>query len=111
MPGESVLVLLLDFVDVFIEVVEVAGFEGGAWFGEVEAFDGWLDGADDVGGEGFGGEAAGVVAGELESVEQGDGALGFELAGGEGVDDDGESDLDGFAVFEGGELDVLAGMR
>ena len=28
---------------------------------------------------------------------------------GEGVDDDGESDLDGFAIFECGEFDVLAG--
>jgi hypothetical protein len=93
------------------EVVEVVGIKGSAWFCEVENFAGWLDGTDDVGGEGFGGEAAGVVRGELESVEQGDGALGFEFAGGQGVDNDRESDLDGFAVFEGGELDVLAGMR
>lgn len=54
-------------------------------------------------------EAAGVVAGELEAVEQGGGSLDIELPGGESVDDDGEGDLNGFAVFEGGELDVLAG--
>ncbi len=51
----------------------------------------------------------GVVAGELEAVEESGGSLDVEAAGGEGVDDDGEGDLDGFAVFEGGELDVLAG--
>jgi len=44
--------------------------------GEVEAIGGGFDGADDVGGEGFGREAAGVVAGELEAVEQGGGAFG-----------------------------------
>lgn len=31
------------------------------------------------------------------------------MSGGEGVDDDGEGDLDGFAVFEGGEFNVLSG--
>jgi hypothetical protein len=31
------------------------------------------------------------------------------LSGGEGVDEYGESDLDGFAVFEGGEFEALAG--
>jgi hypothetical protein len=54
-------------------------------------------------------EAAGVVAGELEAVEESGGSLDVELPGGEGVDDDRESDLYGFAVFEWGELDVLAG--
>ena len=70
-----------------------------------------MEGADDTGGVGFGLEAGRVAGGKLEAVEQSGGALGVEAAGGEGVDDDGESDLDGFAVFEGGELDVLAGMR
>jgi len=54
-------------------------------------------------------EAASVVAGELQAIEQRGGALDVEIAGGEGVDDDGEGYLDGFAVLEGGELDVLAG--
>jgi hypothetical protein len=53
-------------------------------------------------------EAAGVVGGELEAVEQGGGTPDVELPDGEGVDDDGEGDLDGFPVLEGGELDVLA---
>jgi hypothetical protein len=104
-----ILFFVFIFVDVFIEAVEVVGFEGCAWLGEVEAVGRGLDGVDDVGGVGFDGKAAGVVAGELETVEQSDGSFGFELAGGEGVDDDGKSDLDGFAVFEGSELDVLAG--
>ncbi len=68
-----------------------------------------MEATDDAGGVGFGAEAGGVAGCELEAVEQGGGAPGVEMAGGEGVDDDGESDLDGFAVFEGGELDVLAG--
>jgi hypothetical protein len=61
------------------------------------------------GAKGSGLEAGGVVRGELEAVEQGGGALDVELSGGEGVDDDREGDLDGFAVLEGGEFDVLAG--
>jgi hypothetical protein len=48
---------------VFVEVVEVVGVEGGAGLGEVEAFGGGFDGADDGGGVRFGVEAAGVVAG------------------------------------------------
>ena len=54
-------------------------------------------------------QASSVVAGELEAVEQGGGAFDVELSGGEGVDDDGEGDLYGLSVFEGSELDVLAG--
>ncbi len=89
-------------------MIEVVGVEGGS-FGEIEAFGGGFDGADGGGGGGFGVEAAGVVAGELEAVEQRGGALGFELSGGECVYDAGEGELDGLAVFEGGEFDVLAG--
>jgi len=107
--GELFVFVILLLVVVVGEVVEVFGVEGGAGFGEVEAFGGGFDGADGVGGVGFGVEAAGVVAGELEAVEQGGGAFDVELSGGEGVDDDGEGDLDGLAVLEGGELDVLAG--
>jgi hypothetical protein len=62
-----------------------------------------------LGGVGLGAQGGGVDGGELEAVEEGGGATGLQVSGGEGVDDDGEGDLDGFAVFEGGELDVLAG--
>jgi hypothetical protein len=106
--GEVFFFLILLFLLFFFGDV-VGDFVYGAWFGEVEAFGGGLDGADGVGGVGFGVEAAGVVAGELQAVEEGGGSLDVELSGGEGVDDDGESDLDGFAVFQGGELEVLAG--
>jgi hypothetical protein len=76
---------------------------------EVESIRRGFDVADDVGGVGLGVEAAGVIACELEAVEQGGGAFDVEFAGGESVDDDGERDLDGLSVFEGGEFDVLAG--
>lgn len=38
---------------------------------QVEAFQGGFDGADDAAGVGLGVEAAGVVGGKLEAVEQG----------------------------------------
>jgi hypothetical protein len=44
----------------------------------------------------------------LQAVEQGGGAFGLEFAGGQGVDDEREGNLDGFSVFEGDEFDVLA---
>ena len=56
-------------------------------------------------------ESSGVGGGELEAVEQGGGRLGVEVSSREGVDDLGEGDLDGFAVFERDELDVLAGQE
>ena len=77
--------------------------------GQVEAFGGGFDAADGVGRIGFDAKVARVVAGELEAVEERGGSFGVELAGGESVDDDGEGDLDGVAVFECGEFDVLAG--
>ena len=77
--------------------------------GEGEAFGSGFGGEGGVAGGELGVDGGGVRAGELEAVEDGGGAAGVELAGGEGVDDDGEGDLDGLAVFEGGELDVLAG--
>jgi hypothetical protein len=100
--------LLLVF---FVFFVVVKDFDCGAGFGEVEAFGGGFGGADDVGCVGFGVEAGGVHGGQLEAVEEGGGAFGFEVAGGEGVDDDGEGDLDGFAVFEGGEPTCWPGSR
>ena len=106
--GEFFFVVILLFVFFVVEVIEVVGIKGGAGFGEIEAFGGGC-GADGVGGVGFGVEAAGVVGGELEAVEESGGSLDVELSGGESVDDEREGDLDGFAVLEWGELDVLAG--
>ena len=105
---EDLFVVFVRF-DVVVFIIVRDESKHGAGFGEVEAVWGGVSAEDYVGGVGFGVEAGGVHGGELEAVEEGGGALGFDVAGGEGVDDDGEGDLDGLAVFEGGELDVLAG--
>ncbi len=101
------LIFFVIFVDGVPGEEEFGFFFDELGFGEVEAFGGGFDGADGVGGLGV--EAGGVVAGELEAVEEGGGSFGLEAACSEGVDDAGEGELDRFAVFEGGELDVLAG--
>jgi hypothetical protein len=92
------LVFVLFFVIVFWFFF-VEDFDGGVWFCEVESFWGWGYGADYVGGVGLGAEFGRVDGGELEAVEEGGGAAGFELAQGEGVDDDREGGLDGLAIF------------
>jgi hypothetical protein len=104
------LVVIVIVLFVVVQVDAVFGeIEHGAGFGEVEALGGGVDGADYFGGVGLEVEMGGVNGGELEAVEEGGGAPGLEISSGEGVDDDGEGDLDGFAIFEGGEFDVLAG--
>lgn len=85
--------------------------DDGSGFGDVEALGSGLDGADEFGREVLRRTMGGVDGGELESVEESGGAAGVELPMGEGVDDDGEGDLDGVAVFNRGEFDVLPGMR
>jgi hypothetical protein len=103
-----VVIVIVLFVVVQVDAV-FCEIEHGAGFGEVEALGGGVDGADYFGGVGLEVEMGGVDGGELEAVEEGGGAAGFELAEGQGVDDYGEGGLDGLAVFEGEELDVLAG--
>jgi hypothetical protein len=106
-----VLVFFLVFFHVFLasEVVEVGKFfEHGAGFGDVEAFGSGLDCSDYIPANRVA-DAGGVGAGELETIEQGGCTSGFEFAGGQRVDDDGERRLDGLAVFEDAEFDVLAG--
>jgi hypothetical protein len=83
----------------------------GSGLGEVEAFGGEGGGADDADDAfwGAGGAEAGEVhAGELKSVEDGVGAARVELAGSDGVDDDGEGQLDRVAIFEGSEFEVFS---
>jgi hypothetical protein len=112
--GVGVFVIFVIVVVVFVIFVVGFGFFGevddGSGLGEVEAVGGGLDGEDDVGGVGLGVDALSIVAGQLEAVEDGGGALGLELAGGEGVDYCGDGELDGFAILERVQLDVLATM-
>ena len=91
-------------------VWEVGEGDGGGYVGgDGGGFIGCgFDVADDVDGLGDDGEAAGVGGGEAQAVEEDAGAGGVEQLGGDGVDDLGDGELDGLAVFEGGEGDHLA---
>ena len=103
-----VLVLVLrKFISVVNFVGDVGGEgAGGAGGSDLQAVRVCGSFGEYVGWVGRDVEAGGVVAGKLEAVEESGGAADFELAGGEGVDDDGERGLDGVAVFEGGELEL-----
>ena len=63
-------------------------------------------GADDRGGVGLDVDGAGVGGGELQGVEDGGGAAGVDAVAGEGGDDEGDGDLNGFGVFEGREIQL-----
>jgi hypothetical protein len=96
----------------FAFFVEVLG--EGSGVGEVESIGFLLGGTDHGGGIGPAGfpalsDAVSVGTGELEAVEQGGSAADTDATGGDGVDDDRQRVLDAFAVFDGGEFDVLAG--
>ena len=56
-------------------------------------------------------EVAAVDAGELEAVEEGSGAAHVERVAGDGVDDGGDGDLDGVAVFEQAEVEGMGRLR
>jgi hypothetical protein len=75
--------------------------------GEVEAVERGGDGADDLFRLWPRREVAEVGRGELQTVEDPGGALGFEGSDGECIDDDGDSELNGLSVFEGMKLDVV----
>lgn len=97
----------------FGEVDLVQGFRIEIGEGEIEAIAGRGEGADWLEGGGVGllllfdcGEIAG---GDLETAEQHQPEAGFELADSDGVDDLRDGHLDGVAVFEGGEMDMIAG--
>jgi hypothetical protein len=72
--------LLVVFVDGVPGEEEFGFFFEELGFGEVEAFGGGFDGEDGL--RGLVAEAGGVVAGELEAVEEGGGSFGLEAAGG-----------------------------
>jgi hypothetical protein len=93
-----------------VGVVELAGEAGrGEVDGDrVEHAGGGGVGVDDGGGLGDDFEPAGVVGGEFEAVEEGVGARDVDEIAGEGIDDLGEGELDGDAVFERREGDDVA---
>ena len=61
--------------------------------------------ADYSAGERLGGDGFCVGGGQLEAVEEDGGALGVDAVAGEGGDEERDGDLDGFGVFEDGEVD------
>lgn len=63
------------------------------------------DVADDIAGGGFGGDGFDVGAGELEAVEDDCRAFGLDEIASEGGDEEGDGGLDGFGVFQDGEVD------
>lgn len=67
--------------------------------GDREAVVGENGFADDDGGSGLVVEAAGVGAGDLETVEETRGALGVDAVLSHGRDEHGEGELDGFAIL------------
>jgi hypothetical protein len=71
------------------------------------AVGGGFGGDYDFGWAGIHVDAREVAGCYLEAVEKCGGLARLDLAGGEGVDDDGERDLNGFAVFECAEMDGL----
>jgi hypothetical protein len=79
--------------------------EGVADVGCVEAV------ANDFVGFGDEVEAAAVDGGELQAEEEGLGALAIDEVAGQRVDDLGESELDGGAVFQGREGDDVAALH
>ena len=76
--------------------------------GSVEfVLDGFFDGFCWVGG-GFAVDWREVDAGDLEAVEEEAGAAGVELVGGDALEDLGDGELDGGAVFDEGEVEGFA---
>jgi hypothetical protein len=76
------------------------------WGSEVVAIFGSSLGLDPVPGEDIV-FAFDVLGGDLEAVKEEPGAARIELSGAEAVEDLGEGELDGAAVFEDGELERL----
>lgn len=64
------------------------------------------DTTDDAIGEGFDVDGSDVAAGELEAVEEQAGAFEIDAIGGDGSDEEGDGELDGFGVFKGWEVEV-----
>lgn len=77
--------------------------------GEVGAVGGGGDFGLDVDGGVVVTVALGDGGGDLEGVEHGGGALGVEGVAAERGEDHGDGELDGFAVFDGREVELLGG--
>jgi hypothetical protein len=94
-----------------VELEGLFDFHGSAGWGDVYVGFGdagpalFVDVADNLGGAADDAEAASVAGGELEPVEEYGGVLAVNAAGGERVDDAGDGELDGLAIFHGGKFE------
>jgi len=73
---------------------------------EIQAGFGASDGSSDGGGVGLDSDGFRVGGGQLKAVEKDCGALGVDAVAGEGGDEQGDGDLDGFGVFDGREVEL-----
>jgi hypothetical protein len=75
---------------------------------EFDAVEGGLVGGDDRLGAGLSdGELGEIFGGKLEGAKDGGGAFFVEVAGRKGGDEEGCGDLDGFAVFNGRQVELI----
>jgi hypothetical protein len=82
------------------------GSDVGAGFGDTAP--GFLvDVVDGLAGSGGDAQAVGVGGGDADAAEEGVGTLLGDAVGGQGVDDEGDGELDGGSVFEGGQFEEL----
>jgi hypothetical protein len=93
-----------------VDLIKGLGFEVGK--GEVEGVAGGGESADGGGvGSGLALERGEVAGGDLETAKKQKSAGKLEVAGGDGVDDLGDGELDGLPILKRDEIDAVDGVE